>query len=488
MFKIIIIAIFLGSPSYSSPTFKNLSNTLPHHVYSGDWNHFVGGGVAVMDCNGDNLPDIFAAGGTEPASLLVNTGAFIFKKSEIPILLDTTGAYPIDINADGYMDLFVLRIGSNIVLKGVANCGFVDATDEFKIPHANQWSTAFSAWWSNEELPHLVVGNYVDLSDPNGPFFACDTHQMLTPTTSGYETQKLEPGFCTLSMLATRDASGKMRLRISNDRQYYVRNGYEQMWDIVDERFLTELDGWKKVSIWGMGIASRDLTGDGRDEVFLTSMGDQLLQLAQKDGTYFAAPFAIGTYAHRPYFGDDGRPSTGWHAQFGDVNNDGRPDLFISKGNVDQMPSNAIRDPNNLLMQQIDGTFAEAGLSAGVASTDRGRGAALADFDLDGRLDILVLNRRAPMQIYRNETESVGHWLNIKLTQDGGNRNAVGARVTVGEDVQQISVGGGHAGGQALPLHFGLGATTRVNIMVEWPNGAVSTHEAKADQTLHLHR
>jgi hypothetical protein len=237
-----------------------------------------------------------------------------------------------------------------------------------------------------------------------------------------------------------------------------------------------------------MGIASRDITGDGRDEVVLTSMGDQLLQMANEDGSYTNAPFTTGTYAHRPYFGDDGRPSTGWHAQFGDVDNDGLADLFISKGNVDQMPSNAIHDPNNLLIQQANGTFVEAGLTSGVASGERSRGAAVVDFDLDGRLDILVLNRRAPMEIYRNETQNTGHWLGVKLIQDGGNLNAIGARVTVGQDIQQLYIGGGHAGGQAVPLHFGLGSSTEVSITVEWPDGSVNVHRAKADQTVVLLR
>ena len=196
----------------------------------------------------------------------------------------------------------------------------------------------------------MAVGNYVDLKNPEGPFFACDSHELLTPRADGYQSTPLEPGFCSLSMLTTKDASGALRLRISNDRQYYVRGGYEQMWDLKERRFLGASDGWEEISIWGMGIASRDITGDGREEVMLTSMGDQLMQMAQLDGTYRNAPFSIGTYAHRPYLGDDGRPSTGWHAQFGDLNNDGRADLFISKGNVDQMPSNAIKDPNNLLM------------------------------------------------------------------------------------------------------------------------------------------
>ena len=72
-------------------------------------------------------------------------------------------------------------------------------------------------------------------------------------------------------------------------------------------------------------------------------------------------PSTWGTYAQRPFLGDDGRPSTGWHAEFGDVDNDGRDDLFIAKGNVDQMPSNAAKDPNNLLMQRRTGTVRRSG-------------------------------------------------------------------------------------------------------------------------------
>ena len=90
------------------------------------------------------------------------------------------------------------------------------------------------------------------------------------------------------------------------------------------------------------------------------------------------------------------------------------------------------------------------------------------------------------MEIYRNQTKNTGHWLGIKLLQGGGNINAIGARVTVGQDTQQIYIGGGHAGGQALPLHFGLGSLTEVSITVEWPDGTVDIHIAKANQTIVL--
>ncbi|MEM9580749.1 MAG: CRTAC1 family protein [Pseudomonadota bacterium] len=475
----------------AGPAFEDRSSALPPHSYTGDWEHFVGGGIAVFDCNGDALPDIFAAGGAAPASLILNTSEFTFTAGGVPTLTGVTGAYPIDINSDGHIDLFVLRVGGNVVLKGTGDCQFTDATAEWGIPAGDAWSTAFTAWWdAGQARPVLAVGNYVDRDDPDGPFEACDSNALLWPAERGYTRETLEPGFCALSILAARDARGRPALRLSNDRHYYVRAGHEQMWDIAERRFLTEQDGWERTALWGMGIASRDLTGDGRDEVMLTSMGDQLMQIAQSDGSYANAPYGIGTYAHRPYTGEDGRPSTGWHAEFGDVDNDGLADLFIAKGNVDQMPGMATRDPNNLLMQRPDGTFTEAGVEAGIATVDRSRGGALADFDGDGLLDLIVSNRRAPLELYRNITEASGNWLRIDLRQKTGNRNAIGAVITVTtagktQSVQHV-IGGGHAGGQLLPRHFGLGTAKHAEVRVEWPDGSVSQHEAQAGQTLRI--
>lgn len=480
----------IGGGASAQVMFEDRSDGLLPHIYSGGWEHFVGGGVAVFDCNGDELPDLFAAGGESPARLMRNTGDFQFIAAELPELTNVTGAYPLDIDADGEMDLFILRVGPNAVLRGAGDCRFTDATQNWGIPAGDAWSTSFTAWWQDQnDRPHMAVGNYVDRKDPDGPFEACDDNMVLTPAPEGYEHTTLAPGHCALSMLAAQDASGKLRLRISNDRHYYVSGGKEQMWDIANTRFLTPDDGWPDLSVWGMGIASRDITGDGRDEVVLTSMGDQLLQLAGDDG-YSAAPFETGTYAQRPHVGGDGRPSTGWHAEFGDVDNDRRADLFIAKGNVDQMPGMATRDPNNLLIQQADGTFAEVAADAGVATMERARGAALADFDLDGRLDLVVVNRRAPMELYRNITDDTGNWIRIALHQKGGNPDAIGARieVTAGEHMQSLQklVGGGHAGGQSLPLHIGLGEDVTAQVSVHWPDGTQTTHLVTAGETTHL--
>ncbi|MCB5198382.1 CRTAC1 family protein [Loktanella sp. TSTF-M6] len=477
MIRALILMVW-AAPAAAQVSFTDVSDRLGDHVYDGGWEHFVGGGVAVMDCDGDARPDIFAAGGSNPAALWRNTGDMQFAPMPLPTLTGVTGAYPLDIDADGHMDLYVMRVGPDVALRGGPDCTFTDATDLWGLPQTDQWTTAFTAWWEDDNRPVMAVGHYVDRADPDGPFEACDTNTILRPTPKGYRADTLDPGFCALSMLAATDARGRMALRISNDRHYYVRTGYEQMWDIADRRFLGQADGWEDVSLWGMGIASADLTGDGRDEVMLTSMGDQLMQLAQPDGTYTRAPFGLGTYAQRPFIGDDGRPSTGWHAEFGDVNNDARPDLFIAKGNVDQMPTNAMADPNNMLIQKPDGSFTETAEAAGVADTARARGAALADFDGDGLLDLVVVNRRANILLFQNTTQQAGHWIGLSLSQPGGNRNAIGARVSVttdqGTQIRELRVGGGHAGGQALPLHVGLGHAKQADVTITWTDGTTS--------------
>ncbi|SFS83748.1 Repeat domain-containing protein [Sulfitobacter marinus] len=481
-----LVCVMAAGPVQANPVFQDITHRLPEHQYTGGWEHFVGGGVSVFDCSNDGLPDIVAAGGTSPMILLKNVsneGEIAFDTvSALDDMTGVTGAYPVDIDGDAVLDLYVMRVGPDRVLRGGPDCGFTDVTDLWAIPQIDQWTTAFTAWWdAGAKFPTLAVGHYVDRADPEGPFGTCDTHTILTPSAGNaprYTAMTLEPGYCTLSMLAAEDARGVMSLRISNDRHYYLTGGAEQLWDIHERRFLGLDDGFPAVSLWGMGIASRDLTGDDRDELMLTSMGDQLMQIAQSDGSYVNAPYDIGTYAHNPYLKGDGRPSTGWHATFGDVNNDALPDLFIAKGNVDQMPGMAMRDPNNLLIQGPDGKFTEAGESAGIADVARSRGAGLADFDGDGLLDLIVVNRRAPMRLYQNATQGAGNAVSVQVYGAGGNRFAIGARVSIRagdmRQNQQVTIGGGHAGAVVAPLHFGIGPAHQAQVTVRWPDGSQS--------------
>jgi hypothetical protein len=484
----VITLALLPLPGLADPVFRPVD--IPAHAYTGGWEHFVGGGVAAFDCDGDLFPELFAAGGASPAMLLHNdTGTrgdairLVERTPDALALTAVTGAYPLDIDGDAWLDLAVIRVGENLLFRGGPDCSFAPFPDALGFTSDDRWTTAFTATWeAGATLPTLAFGNYVDRSNPKGPFEACDINQLYRPAGASYgPATMLAPGYCALSALFSDwSRSHRADLRLSNDRHYYVRGGQEQLWAMEPvPRLYTADEGWQPYSLWGMGIASRDISGDGLPDVYLSSMGDQHLQIRSGNGpSWQDVPFSRGTTAQRPHLGDDGRPSTGWHIAFGDVTNDGLDDVFIAKGNVEQMPSNALEDPNSLLVQNPGGSFREVSVTAGVATMARSRGAALADLNLDGLLDLVVVNRRAPMEVYQNTSPAPGNWLALRLAQPGPNVDAVGAWIDLKLGARtlsrEITVGGGHAGGSMLAEHFGLGEAEQAEIKVTWPDGSES--------------
>lgn len=472
------------------------------HAYQGDFEFFVGGGVAVFDCDGDGRPELYLAGGSQPAALYHNesplAGALQFtRRADAATDLDrVVGAYPLDIDSDGQTDLAVLRFGENVLLRGLGACRFERANEAWGFDGGNLWTTAFSATWeASAAWPTLAFGNYLDQASTDTNRL-CYDNELFRPSRagSGYgSSQALSPGWCALSMLFSDwDRSGRRDLRVSNDRHYYRSDGdgEEQLWRIAPgapPHLYSHAEGWQTVRVWGMGIASADVTGDGYPDYYLTSQADNKLQ-ALTDGPaeprFGDIALSKGVTAHRPYQGDVTMPSTAWHAEFEDVNNDGLTDLFVTKGNVEAMPDYAARDPNNLLLGQADGSFVEGAPAAGIVTYARGRGAALADLNLDGMLDLVVVNRRENVQVWRDvgfgdaaQPVPMGDWIGIRLSQPGSNHDAVGSwiEVRIGERVmlRELTVGGGHAGGQLGWIHFGLGSADRAEARVTWPDGEV---------------
>jgi len=467
-------------------------------TFAGEWEFIVGGGVASFDCNGDALPEIVIAGGTNPASLWQNDSiargplAFSRQKDTGVELTSVSGAYALDINSDAITDLVLLRVGENVVLRGLGACRFRRANEDWGFDGGDAWSTALAATWEKGQAwPTLAIGNYIDRAEEAFPWGSCTDNWLHRPEGNLFAPPTaLKPSFCALSMLFTDwNRSGQPALRVANDREYY-KGGQEQLWNVAPgeaPRLYTESEGWGRLRLWGMGIASNDLNHDGYPEYFVTSMADNKLQTLAAVPTDGSMPkpefadvgFKRGVTAHRPYTGGELKPSTAWHTQFEDVNNDGLVDLFIAKGNVWEMPDFAMKDPNNLLLQKSDGSFVEAGDKAGVASMQTARGASVVDFNADGLLDLVAINRNSPSEIWRNlGTANPANWVSVVPRQPAPNLDAIGSWVEVrtGEITQrrEVTVGGGHAGGVFGPQHFGLGAATAADVRVIWPDGTAS--------------
>lgn len=497
-------AAFAGDGSPAIPTFvEETASAGISSVYKGEWEQMVGGGAASFDCNDDGYPELLLAGGEQPAKFYRNASTrgsalkFVAEQSGLE-LGKVSGAYPLDVDGNGITDVVLLRVGENVVMRGLGGCKFERANEQWGFAGGDSWWTSLAATWERgADWPTIAVGSYIDRTQEISPWGSCTDNWLLRPAAGkrGFGPPvALKPSFCPLSMMFTDwNRSGTPSLRVSNDREYY-EGGQEQMWKIEPGKapaLYTAEEGWKYLRIWGMGIASYDLNFDGYPEYFLTSMADNKLQTlaaVPADGTppkpsYADVAWPKGVTAHRPYTGDDLKPSTGWHTQFEDVNNDGLVDLFIAKGNVWDMPDFAMKDPNNLLLQQPDGKFTEAGDKAGVASVEQARGAALADFNLDGLIDIVVVNRNSPAQVWRNASTNAGRWIEVKLQRPDANRNAIGAWIEVrcdGTEVmrREVTVGGGHAGGGLGWLHFGLGDTGKAEVRVTWPGATAGDWQA----------
>jgi hypothetical protein len=227
-------------------------------------------------------------------------------------------------------------------------------------------------------------------------------------------------------------------------------------------------------TISNLGADFRDYDNDGRPAISIVALAAQTFPLFRNLGT---GAFRDVTYASG--LGKQSVGRSGWSPAFADFDNDGRKDLFVScshvNDRVEMFQAYRYLLPNALFRNAGGGRFEDVSEAAGfhAAPPRAHRGAAVADFDNDGRLDIVVTALNGPAELWRNISETAHSWLRLRLEGRRSNRDGIGARIRIGEQHNHMTTSYGYASSSLQGVHFGLGRLSRVaQLEILWPSGA----------------
>ena len=465
------------------------------------------GGVALFDYDGDGLLDLFLANGAvQPGfdkrdprywnRLYRNRGNGVFEdvtaKAGVAGEGYSMGVAAADYDNDGHADLFVAGVGRNILYRNRDDGTFEDVTAKAGI-HSEPWSVA-AGWFDadGDGRLDLFVVNYVawdPKSEPacpdprSGALLHCHPdHYTGLPNTlyhnngDGTFTDVSESAGIRRHIgkgmgvaFADYDGDGRVDILVTNDTRpnfLFHNEGGGRFQEVALAAGVAVNDDGRTLS--SMGIDFRDVDNDGRPDLFLTAIAHETYPLYRNLGKAL-----FGDFTYRSRVGAATMATTGWSCGIFDFDNDGRKDLFAANGDLNENADNA-RQRSVVLTQRPDGTF--DGLPAGPAALNRG--AAFGDFDNDGRIDVVISRLGEKPVLLRNITDGGNHWLGLTLIGRKSNRDAIGAVVHVhtaaGDQWNHVTTSVGYASSSDPRVHFGLGAETRATIEIRWPSGAVS--------------
>jgi hypothetical protein len=236
----------------------------------------------------------------------------------------------------------------------------------------------------------------------------------------------------------------------------------------------------------GMGVAIGDFDGDGDEDIFLTHLRKETntLYVNEGEGVFIDGTVRAGLAAPSLQF-------TGFGVEWIDFDNDGLLDLFVANGDVTRcLPISESPFPygmtNQLFRNLGEGRFADVSKDAGNVFdlVEASRGAAFGDVDNDGDVDVLVVSANGPVRLLRNNVGQNSNWINVRVVQSNGNRDAIGAWVGAVRKNGRIVWRRVHADGSIqsahdLRVHFGLGRDAELeSIRVHWPDGSIEQFEA----------
>ena len=478
----------------------------------------LGGGVVVLDFDGDGLHDVYAVNSVGANVLYRNNGDSTFTETAVAAGVDDpdgrgNGGCAADYDNDDDQDLFVTNYGPSRLFRNEGG-SFADVTVDAGVHYpGDAFRNTGCAWGDYDRdgfvdlvfVRHLyeshrrlfqtrdfldAIGRLV-LFRNNGDGTFTDTTGLLgalEPTDPAYYAQTgnlwgagFQPGWADL------DNDGDLDLYVVNDLGTEVQPNVlwrndgaadDGSWTFTDVSRGSGADS----AIFGMGLAVGDYDLDGHLDMFVTNIRDNVL--LRNDGTGLSFEDAARDAGAR--VGLIGRRArVAWGAFMFDYDNDGDEDIYLASGylRADNVTvgaaANPEEQPNVLLRNEGDGTFVDVSAASGADDPGVGRGAVYLDYDNDGCLDIFVVNLGQRATLLRNMCDTERAWLAVKPVGTSSNRDGIGARVTVVVDgasqIREIAAGSSQMGQNMLEAHFGLGAADTVDsVTVAWPSGKVT--------------
>jgi hypothetical protein len=481
------------------------------------------GGVGVLDYDRDGYPDIFFANGADVATLRKSAPRYanrLFRNNGDGTFADVTEAAGLagtgydtgvavgDYDNDGCEDIFVGGVHRNSLYRNNCDGTFTETTAKAGLAGQDReygplWSVG-AAWLdiNNDGRLDLFVVNYLSWNEKKEPpcsfqgkpeychpkFFKETPNQLFLNNgngtfndISGPSGIRAHAGKGMGAGVADYDGDGLPDVFVSNDKlfNFLFRNkGGNRFEEVAFESGVALAEHGNLIS--GMGVDFRDLNNDGHPDISLVALENETFPVYQNTGKGL---FEEVTSRNGMVALSD--PMAGYSPNIGDFDNDGWKDLFVSRGHV-QSPNMAVRlaidQPNTVFRNLGNGKWAALTAEAGFTAMKpaRHRGAALADFNSDGRLDAVVTALSAPAEIWINDSPVAHHWIALALEGTKSNRGGIGAKIRLSAggvtQYDQVSYAAGYASSSARPIHFGLGAAATVGeIEIRWPSGIRQT-------------
>jgi len=482
------------------------------------------GGVAIFDYDNDGKPDLFFVNGAAQPSLKKpneqwhnrlyrNLGNWRFEDVTTRAVLAGEGygmgAAAADFDNDGFTDLLVTSLGFSRLYRNRGDGSFQDVTQTSGIP-ATPWP--ISAGWfdyDSDGYLDLIIVNYCRWNPLTEPFcgdlkagyrtYCHPQYYEGLPNTllhnnhdgtftdvsvSSGIASKIGKGMAVA--FADYNLDGRSDIFVTNDTtpNFLFRNeGNGRFVEVAMTAGVAIADDGKVLS--SMGADFKDLDNDGRPDLFLTALANETFPYYRNLGNGL---FADMTYRSR--IGAASLPHSGWGLGVFDFDNDGWKDIFTANGDVQDntglFSSRASKQQNQLLLNGAKGTFT----STLFGDPAQHRGAAFADLDGDGRIDAVVTRLGAPPLLLRNTLGQGNHWLAIHLKGRRSNRDGLGARIRIvaagKAQYWQVSTAVGYLSSSEKTARFGLAKATIVDLIeITWPSGLKqSLKDIPADQIL----